>query len=84
MYRAHLSIRINRESLSKIEEMLREKWNAENITFEELAGVWRISFVTQDNRKVFAFEKVVNNYGGTVLRKWITKIKEVAQYNARM
>lgn len=84
MYAAKLTIKINRDKIAKLEEMLIEKWNAENITFKELAGVWRISFVTQDNRKVFAFEKVVNNYGGTVLRKWITKIKEVAQHNARM
>ena len=76
MYKADFRIIIKRENMNKIHRVLKEKWNAKNITLRELMGSWKISFLIPDHRKVFAFMKVVANYEGTVLRWGITKIKE--------
>lgn len=71
MYEAYLEVKINKEHLPKLERILRERWKVKKPVFEESKRGWIISFLTTDNRKVYAFKDVVKNYGGKILDLWI-------------
>lgn len=79
MYKAEFMIKIEKKNMTKICEIIKKKWNVKDIICQEFVGNWKISFLTSDHRKVFAFKKVVANYGGIVLRWCINKMKQSAR-----
>ena len=76
MYEAYLEVKINKEHLPKLERILREIWKVKNPVIHESKRGWIISFITTDNRKVYAFADVVKNYGGKILDLWITPLQK--------
>jgi len=74
IYKAFFRFKLDEEHIPKIEELLREKWAATDISLRKLRrGYWRLSFVTNDNRKLFAFRQIVENYGGRVINVRVKK-----------
>ena len=74
MYRGSFTVVLGEEEIGKIEIMLREKWHAKDVMISNLPPCWKISFLTDDNKKVFRLLGIVKNYGGKVLRHWIEKV----------
>jgi len=78
MYRATFKIRIDRKNLTKIEEMLKERWKATNISSKEISkNCWLVSFRVEDHRKLFAFKEVIENYDGKLLRPYVRKEEKI-------
>jgi len=76
MYRGHYRITLGKEEISKIEKMLIEKWQTKDIVIINLLTHWKISFLTDDNKKVYRLLEIVEKYGGKVLRHWIDKVDD--------
>ena len=78
MYRATFIIRIDRKSLTKIEEMLKERWKATNVSSKEISeNCWLVSFGIEDRRKLFTLREVIENYGGKLLRPYVRKEEKI-------
>ena len=74
MYRGYYRLKMGKEECAKLEELLRERWEAKEVVFKEVCpGRWKLSFLVESNRMVFALEKIVESYGGKVYSKWIKK-----------
>ena len=76
-YYARLSIRIQDDKVDKLQELLSDKWHAEDIVFRQLAlpNYYRVEFLVNSPRKIFAFKKIVEQYGGRVLHNaWSRKV----------
>ena len=75
MYRGIYEFELDAEKCTKVLEMLREKLKANNISLiERPNGTWHLSFVVDNNRKVFAVKQVIRNYDGKVKRHWIFRV----------
>lgn len=63
-------IQIVDEYLPKIDELLRDKWHADNISVSKhvLPTHYRVKCVLDSPRKVFVFKTLVAKYGGKVVR----------------
>jgi len=74
MYKGHYEVLLGEEEVSKIEEMLREKWNAKEIAISRYKNGWKITFLTNDRKKVFRLLWIIRQYGGEVVDYWIKKV----------
>ena len=68
-YSASYCIWFDPYKIDKIEDLL-DKWNVEDALLKRLApyGYFRVKFLTSDNRKIFAFKKIVKSMGGRVVQ----------------
>lgn len=74
MYKGHYEVLLGEEEVSKIEEMLREKWNAKEIVISKFKNGWKITFLTDDRKKIFRLLWIIRQYGGEVVDHWIEKL----------
>lgn len=61
-------MQIDDEHLPKIDELLRDKWRADNISFtrQVLPLYYRLECVLDSPRKIFTLKNVIKKYGGKV------------------
>jgi hypothetical protein len=64
---------IDKERISKLEEMLEKKLKASRVTFREVNGVWFGIFVVDNSRKFYGFKTVVKKYGGEIIDWSVSK-----------
>lgn len=68
MYRGFYRLKLRKEQCEKLEELLRERWGAREIVFKQVhPGYWKVSFLVENNRMVYALRNIVENYGGKSL-----------------
>lgn len=67
MYWCYCEVLLGEEEVSKIEEMLRETWHAEEVVVSEYKDRWKISFLTDDRKKIFVFFDIIKQYGGEIV-----------------
>jgi len=58
---------LGEEEVSKIEEMLREKWHAEEVVVSSYKDGWKISFLIDDYKKIFVFFDIIKQYRGEIV-----------------
>jgi len=74
MYRGRFDVLLGEEEVSKIEEMLRERWHAKEIVVSKFKDGWRITFLTEDRKKIFTLFGIIERYGGEVVEYRINKV----------
>ena len=74
MYRGRFDVLLGGEKVSKIEEILRERWHAKEIVVSKFKDGWRITFLTEDRKKIFTLFGIIERYGGEVVEYRINKV----------
>ena len=75
MYKGHYEVLLGEEGVSKIEELLRERWHAKEIVISRFKDGWKISFLTDDRKKIFILFGIIGQYGGEVVNYRIRKVE---------
>jgi hypothetical protein len=80
MYRGNLIVELEKDKITKVEELLRDKWKVSEIEITKTDSNYWISFATDDHKKVFKLKEIITNYGGKVLKQWIKKVEREIDY----